>query len=491
MKRSAMFLCIAVVVLSVRPANVLGEKVSLPEARAVAEHWLRSVSEKDGAWGGAGSARLIDVAEIRREGRLLGYLARVDPRGSIVVSPLKELPPVRAYSVRTDFDMNSEIGPDAMLRMCLERTVRGIEKVKGPLDALEKEDLGRLVERPHREDWDRLLRGLPLDYAEGAILLTSTWGQSDPYNELCPPLGCGYPYDGRAPVGCVATAASQIMRYWSWPPYGQGEPYNIAYDWPNMPDVLTSGCPSEEIAATSELCKKIGVAAGTDYDCDGSSAWMGDAIGADMTDAYKDHFRYHDNVDFEMRWHWTTGSWYEMIKDELNANRPLQYAFFGADWGGFAGHSMACDGWLEVGSDRYVHMNYGWSGSWDNFYEIDDLHNVGWGDWEGIIRKIKPEVAEGPAIEDGVHDPASSPFAPYGYFDQNASGDNVVFDAGYRLQFLAGVRVTCVSATGGVIDFRGTPSAPTYLFSGGDLSRGALIGSGALRLHNGGGIRLD
>jgi hypothetical protein len=49
----------------------------------------------------------------------------------------------------------------------------------------------------------------------GAIrpLVTSSWGQDNPYNILLPYLPSGK----HVYTGCVATALSQVMRYWKWP----------------------------------------------------------------------------------------------------------------------------------------------------------------------------------------------------------------------------------------------------------------------------------
>ena len=44
------------------------------------------------------------------------------------------------------------------------------------------------------------------------------WGQGTPYNDMCPIYGTGTHYY----VGCVATAATQIMRYYSYPEHGTG-----------------------------------------------------------------------------------------------------------------------------------------------------------------------------------------------------------------------------------------------------------------------------
>ncbi|MDD4310513.1 MAG: C10 family peptidase, partial [Candidatus Cloacimonetes bacterium] len=51
------------------------------------------------------------------------------------------------------------------------------------------------------------------DFRSVSPLLSSTWGQGTYYNALCP-VG--------TPVGCVATAMSQIMRFWRYPTVGNG-----------------------------------------------------------------------------------------------------------------------------------------------------------------------------------------------------------------------------------------------------------------------------
>ena len=84
------------------------------------------------------------------------------------------------------------------------------------------------------------------------------WNQDYPYNCCCPedPNGSG----GHAIVGCLATAMSQLMRFWAYPAQGIGshcyyhEDYgeicadfgNTTYDWDNMPNKLTSNASEAE-----------------------------------------------------------------------------------------------------------------------------------------------------------------------------------------------------------------------------------------------------
>ena len=91
---------------------------------------------------------------------------------------------------------------------------------------------------------------------------TTKWNQDYPYNCLCPedPAGSG----GHAIVGCLATAMSQLMRFWAYPAKGIGshcyyhEDYgeicadfgNTDYDWDNMPNTLNSSSSEAEKLAT-------------------------------------------------------------------------------------------------------------------------------------------------------------------------------------------------------------------------------------------------
>lgn len=71
-------------------------------------------------------------------------------------------------------------------------------------------------------DTRRLKKQLPT-YSAIEPLLTSQWGQDDPYNALCPT------YQGeQCPTGCVATALAQIMYYHKWPERGTG---SHSYRW--------------------------------------------------------------------------------------------------------------------------------------------------------------------------------------------------------------------------------------------------------------------
>jgi len=62
------------------------------------------------------------------------------------------------------------------------------------------------------------------------IEFTNFWHQDSPFNDQCPIPALGH--DEPCAVGCVATASSQLMHYWAWPPSGAGfDTTSYRYRW--------------------------------------------------------------------------------------------------------------------------------------------------------------------------------------------------------------------------------------------------------------------
>src|SRR6185312_10120755 len=110
--------------------------------------------------------------------------------------------------------------------------------------------------------------------SSSVYLVQSTWDQPSPYNNDCP---------GGSVTGCVATAMSQIMRYWSYPPTGTGSSsytagsygtltanYAHPYRWSNMP--LTS--PSSADTDLARVMSDAGISVQMNYSPSGSGAYV-------------------------------------------------------------------------------------------------------------------------------------------------------------------------------------------------------------------------
>ena len=198
------------------------------------------------------------------------------------------------------------------------------------------------------------------------------WNQDYPYNCCCPddPAGSG----GHAIVGCLATAMSQLMRFWAYPAQGIGshcyvhETYgeicadfgNTTYDWDNMPNVLNSNSTDAEKLATGTLCFHCGVTIDMGYGPDGSGGASGPIPGVMHT-----YFNYCDAIVQLSRNDFETETWKTMVREQFDMGWPMYYG--GCQDGGC--HAFVCDGYDD--NDMF-HFNLGWGGGSDGWYLIDD-----------------------------------------------------------------------------------------------------------------------
>ena len=282
------------------------------------------------------------------------------------------------------------------------------------------------------------------------------------------------------------------MRYWAWPPYGVGSTYNDPYDWPNMPDDA-KGCKiPEQEEAVAEICREAGLASEMDY-CGGDASDEGAcASGTEfhkVVDAYENTFRYSPACVRRRRNDYTATEWYNLLKNEFIANRPVHYTI--------KEHALVADGWREVliGGvlTRQYHMNYGHGNecndvntSCNTWFNLDGLYHYA-GDTmdEDILDNLYPSQRQS-NIFSGIQNILSP---PYRYFDMDATSISAVFVAGQNLQFLPRITVTCTSTTGDYIGFEGTSAGNTRMFSIAGMKVAEMrIYDGGIRLYQNGSL---
>ena len=235
-----------------------------------------------------------------------------------------------------------------------------------------------------RGQWTGLLNGgyIQPQYESAVIpLVTTTWNQSPYYNNLCPSIG-----SEQTVTGCVATATAQLMKYWNHPTTGYGShSYTDAstgshsvnfgtttYDWNNMPASLSSTSSSTQVNAVATLMYHVGVALEMSYgvaSTGGSSATTGSNSysHAAANNALMTYFKYKNTLHFEEMENFTATEWSNMLRADLDANRPIIYK--GRDVSG--GHCFICDGYNTSGQ---FHFNWGWGGYCDAYYTIGQLN---------------------------------------------------------------------------------------------------------------------
>ncbi len=217
----------------------------------------------------------------------------------------------------------------------------------------------------------------PLDATVGPFVL-SRWDQNFPYNELCPDRShCDPPNQGGSGghvyAGCVATAMGQLMNYYKYPLQGaNAHCYSSAwgtlcstysdstYNWNEMPNQLTgSNMP------VASLLYQLAIAVNMGWGCDGSGAFS-----YSVPNALRMYFGYANTTYLYERINYTQQQWETMIKNQHDQKNPLYYS--GQSSSG--GHAFICDGYKVVGTTTTYHFNWGWSGSNDGWF---DINNVG------------------------------------------------------------------------------------------------------------------
>lgn len=236
-------------------------------------------------------------------------------------------------------------------------------------------------------------------------LLSSHWDQDYPYNQLCPrdPMnGNSYSY-----AGCPAIAMGQIINYLrttqntrfsdsdDYAHHYAGRNYDIDDDWatlqfpsfPQLNELLDSAdavfLRGEELSdlLKAALIFACGTACTQVYTSEGSGTFAVDQA----FDAYQ-RFGFSDCLLFRN----PDSAMYATLISNLQAGYPAHLAVENPE--GTVGHNVVVDGYRE--SDGKFHINFGYGGSLDNWYNIPDPNfYYGMTKVEGIILNIIPSTS--------------------------------------------------------------------------------------------------
>ena len=227
------------------------------------------------------------------------------------------------------------------------------------------------------EEWKNLLTN-EANYLKsttsGFWLLETEWDQGCYYNEECPECFPSDPCEeicGHTLVGCVATAMGQIMKHHDYPYMGTGDTsyycyggyyveadFEKRYDWNKMFDGPL-GNYNEDIATLLFHC---GASVGMNYGFSSSGA-----APQNVSYALKRRFSYAATAKYIEKDDYSTSEWEIVLKNELDANRPMHYR--GENQYGGTLHSFVCDGY----NGSMFHFNWGVDGEANDFFDLDLL----------------------------------------------------------------------------------------------------------------------
>ena len=387
------------------PAVCLSAEVSEQVSHLVAQNYLSHYVAVHGNWAGSHHPRIIDSELIEYKDMPVAYNFKVHPKGHLLIPCWDEFSPVFLYSTTSDFIPNrveespsieSWIIPEIYnVYKIITENRRTIERTIVYSDTRVAEAWEWLSETDRH--FSSKAEGYDYKFATVGPLLTTAWTQESPYNQYCP-SGVSGSCDNCL-VGCVATAWSQLMKYWEWPTTGTGSHsyewngqtlsanFNHEYYWSLMPNQLTASSTSAQKDAVARLCSDVGIAADMNYGCDESGS---NAFANDVLDVY---FKYKTSMEKHDRRSYTASEWFNLFKAEFDASpgRPIVFSIFGTTGGG---HETVADGY-ETGATDKVHINLGWAGSYDGYYDVTNNFTTGsltWsGDYQFIVMHIEPD----------------------------------------------------------------------------------------------------
>ncbi len=319
------------------------------------------------------------------------------PEGLVIVAGDDEVEPVIGFVKGSEYNPAS----DNPLAALVESDVRGrVDHVRSnePRQVL----LGQSVEAQletvsrerHQAKWAELVTSDPApslhNEQESDVSLAPTsipdvwvapfvqtrWNQS----KVCNQNTYNYYTPNNYVCGCGATAFAQILRYFEHPSSGIGiNTFNItingsgssrstrggngsggAYNWSDMvyePDCDTTISQRQAIGA---LCYDAGISLNMSYTSGGSGSIMLLA-----KDRLLDTFGYSNAVKGYNNNANIGAGLIGMINPNLDAGLPVMLGIFGD-----GGHAILTDGYGYNGSTMYHHLNMGWGGYDDAWYNL-------------------------------------------------------------------------------------------------------------------------
>jgi hypothetical protein len=377
---------------------VWAKAVSSDTAHNLVKRWLEKEAEPMGSRPGS---EVADVKTFKDSNNQPAYyVVNLKPGGFVVVSADDLVEPVVCFSASGSYDFSAGnplvvlVGRDIPARIHESRSVH--ERLRA---GHSPSDLTKQQARVHKSGekafgkWTELLSSANAPLMSAAHksgisdirvspLLATKWGQdvvcgNDCYNYYTP---------NNYPCGCVATAVAQCMRYWEYPTNGVGTGgftitvgcvncYQTAYlrggngsggpyNWSQMPYTPDCSTTYAQRQAIGALTYDAGVASKMDYEYDGSGAYLIDAAAA-MVDTfgysnavYGFKYQYDDSVSFN-----------KMVNPNLDSGSPVILGILG-DGGS---HAVVADGYGYQNSTMYHHLNMGWNGSDDVWYNLPNI----------------------------------------------------------------------------------------------------------------------
>ena len=324
--------------------------------------------------------------------QVVAWVFSLKPNGFIIVSADDRVKPIIAYSDASKFKNDHEAEPILIkvIKNDISRQIQFASK-------------NSALSESYQQEWQTFSNStfIPKSVESQAEIygphLTSVCGQGTVWNSV------KYEYErvfnrftpNYWPVGCVALAMAQDLNYYEWPIMGVNSHsyteddagtisvdfWKTAYDWPNMLDNYGNQLTTnDQKNAAGELAYHCAVSVDMDFEEDGSTSST-----SDVPFALHTYFRYTG--------HYETPGGYASFYSRMQTNMEnSRVDIIALSDGSTYGHTVDVDGYDA--NNGYFHLNMGWLGSSDAWYNIQGSFNAGgYTSVTGAVLDMFPEPA--------------------------------------------------------------------------------------------------
>ncbi len=433
-KMVSILAAVALLVLSSAPAGA--SPTNPAQAEKIVKNWLAQNSRPLGA----SMAQAVKEVQTFRDGagNAVYYVVYLNPQGLVIVSADDLVEPIVAFLARGSYDpspanpLGALVSRDLPARLAAVRdrerqaTLEGLKFTPPRRMARARGKWARFASSPSAAELETVLPGNPSDLRV-APLLGSKWSQGD--------VGIYHCYNYFTPnnyvCGCVATAMAQLMYFWGHPTAGVGTgAFTITvngvsrlenlkggdnaggpYHWADMVLDPLSGSTDAQRQAIGYLTHDAGAAVNMEYTSDASGAYT-----EKIAPALRSTFQYQN-----ARWGGDffggvptipIGDLNRMMNPNLDAGHPVILTIADA---ANEGHAIVADGYGYDAGSLYHHLNMGWAGTDDAWYNLPNIDcavsHYNFTIIDGCIYNVFTSWTESEIISGRVTDASGAPLA--------------------------------------------------------------------------------
>ncbi|MHC4212474.1 MAG: C10 family peptidase [Planctomycetota bacterium] len=422
MRRNSLLFIVISVLLFIFSGTLVAKPMDVHQAGKAVSGWLRRDSLPLGA---AIGQNILSIDSFEDDdGQVLYHVVNLEPTGFVIIAADDSIEPIIAFDNEGTYNGSSEdvlgelLNRDIGNRMALIRSQspgfkadsKRVKKSKGKWRMLE--GLGEGV--------SALGIGGVSDIRIDPFVQTR-WGQLGACGQHC----YNYYTPNHYYAGCVATSLAQVLKYFEYPTSGIGvNPYTIyvngveqtadtrggdgfggPYNWAGMFSNPDCGSYSDDSwEAVGALCYDAGLAVRMNYTSTGSTTDTRKA-----KNALVETFGYANAVKAYNAGGNIGPSLLDMVNPNLDARIPVILGITGSS----GGHAIVCDGYGYNSSSLYHHLNMGWDGEDDAWYNLPNINShPAYSSVYKCIYNIRPTTpGDGEMISGRVFDVNGSPLA--------------------------------------------------------------------------------